>query len=202
MKGAVAYKSLDDRIILETENIRAIMNVRPAAGFTGFEYKPLNRYIGGWFVMAVETGYPFPAEGGEWSRLTPDIEIENFDDYTDVRLVGDFQERTGLRQTLIYRLHSGSNLIETISKLENVGRSKITNLGLRNIGWFGGVFDQGSYHSEDKSIVWTQLTGVVGDSCQNLQRNTMSHGLQCTVIKRGCSLVTYGMLNMQKTLDL
>ena len=143
MKGAVVYKSLDNRIILETENIRAVMNLRPTHGFIGFEYKPLNRYVGGGEVMGVEIGYPFPAEGGEWSRLTPEVELENCDDYADVRLVGDFQERTGLRQTLTYRLHSGSNLVESISKLENVGGSKIENLGLRNIGWFGGVFDQG-----------------------------------------------------------
>lgn len=143
MKGAVVYKSLDDRIILETENIRAVMNFRPTHGFIGFEYKPLKRYVGGWDIMGVETGYPFPAEGGEWSRLTPEVELENCGDYVDLRLIGDFQERTGLRQTLTYRLHSGSNLVESISKLENVGNSKIENLGLRNTGWFGGVFDQG-----------------------------------------------------------
>ena len=143
MKGAVVYKSLDNRIILETENIRAIMNFRPTHGFIGIEYKPLNRYMGGWDVMGVETGYPFPAGGGEWSRLTPEVELENCGDYAEVRLIGDLQERSGLRQTLTYRLHSGSNLIESISMLENVGNSKIENLGLRNIGWFGGVFDQG-----------------------------------------------------------
>ena len=142
MKGAVVYKSLDNRIILETENIRAIMNFRPTHGFIGFEYKPLNRYVGGWNVMGVEIGYPFPAGGGEWSRLTPEVEIENCGDYAEVRLIGDFQERVGLRQTLTYRIHSGSNLIESISKLENVGNTKIEDFGLRNIGWFGGVFDQ------------------------------------------------------------
>lgn len=143
MKGAVAYKSLDDRIVLETENIRAIMNQRPTLGFSTFEYKPLNRSVGGWQVLGVETGYPFPSGGDEWSRMIPEIELESCNDYADVRLRGDFQERPGLHQTLTYRLHSGSNLIETISELENTGDSKIDNLGLRSIGWFGGAFDQG-----------------------------------------------------------
>ncbi|MFW9789497.1 MAG: hypothetical protein ACFFE1_17660, partial [Candidatus Thorarchaeota archaeon] len=143
MKGAVAYKSMDDRVILETQDIRAIMNTRPTQGFVGFEYKPLNRYVGGWSVMGVEVGYPFPGEGGEWSRLTPKIELEYCTEYADVRLTGDYQERAGLHQTLTYRLHSGPNLLETISKLENRGTSPIENFGLRCIGWFGGVFDQG-----------------------------------------------------------
>jgi GNAT superfamily N-acetyltransferase len=143
MKGAVAYMSLDDLIILETEDIRAIMNPRPALGFLGFDYKPLKRYFGGWNVLGVETGYPFPGEGGEWNRLAPMVEIENHGDFADVRLTAEFEERTGLHQAVTYRIHSGSNLIETISKLENVGTSKIANLGLRCVGWFGGVFDRG-----------------------------------------------------------
>ena len=102
MKGAVAYMSLDDLIILETEDIRAIMNPRPALGFLGIDYKPLNRYFGGWNILGVETGYPFPGEGGEWNRLTPKVELENHDDFADVRLTAKFEERTGLRQTRMF----------------------------------------------------------------------------------------------------
>ncbi|MFW9768242.1 MAG: hypothetical protein ACFFEM_05425, partial [Candidatus Thorarchaeota archaeon] len=143
VKGAVVYKDLEGKIILETESIRAIMNERPTMGFRSFNYKPLNRLLGGWHILGVELGYPFPSGGDEWSRLIPEIEMKASDGYCEVRMRGEFQERPGLCQTLIYRLYSGVNYIETISELENFGDSKIDNLGLRSLGWFGGVFDQG-----------------------------------------------------------
>ncbi|MGY5864232.1 MAG: GNAT family N-acetyltransferase [Candidatus Thorarchaeota archaeon] len=143
IKGAVVYKALDDKIILETESIRATMSERPSQGLKSFEYKPLNRFLSGWQVLAVEIGYPFPSGGDEWSRMYPEIELDAYDDYADVRLTGTLQERSGLRQTVTYRLHSGSNLVEVISELENTGKSPIDNLGIRCIGWFGGLFDQG-----------------------------------------------------------
>jgi GNAT superfamily N-acetyltransferase len=143
VKGAVVYRSLDDLIILETENIRAIMNERPTMGFRSLRYKPLNRSLGGWHTMGVEIGYPFPSGGDEWSRMTPEVVLKATTEYSEVRLTGDLQERPGLRQTITYRLYSGANYIETISELENIGDSKIDNLGLRSVGWFGGVFDQG-----------------------------------------------------------
>ncbi|MFW9808367.1 MAG: GNAT family N-acetyltransferase [Candidatus Thorarchaeota archaeon] len=143
VKGAVVYKSMDERIVLETESIRAVMNDRPATGFRSLTYKPLNRSLGGWRILGIEIGYPFPSGGDEWSRLTPKIELKSSNEYAEVKLMGDFQERPGLHQTLTYRLHSGINILETISELENAGESKIDNLGLRTVGWFGGVFDQG-----------------------------------------------------------
>jgi len=139
--GAVVYKGLDNRIVLENENIRAMMLGLPTIGFNRFEHKTLHRLAGGWHVMGLEEGYPFPSEGGEWSRMDPEIQLENDDSFAEVRMTADSQERPGLRYHVTYRIQCGTDLIEAIVRYENIGDSDLEDLGMRLAGWFGGVFD-------------------------------------------------------------
>lgn len=141
MSGAVAYRGLDDRIVLETENIRAIMLGLPAFGFNRIEHKTMFRLLGGWQVMGLEVGYPFSSEGGEWSRLDPAIQLESRGDSAEVRMTADSLERPGLRYQVTYRIQSGTNLLHTIVRYENIGDSELNDLGMRTTGWFGGIFD-------------------------------------------------------------
>jgi ribosomal protein S18 acetylase RimI-like enzyme len=139
--GAVAYRGLDNRIVLETENIRGVMLTSPTMGFTRFEHKRMSRIVGGWRVMGLEAGYPFPSEGGEWGRLKPDIQLESRGDYAEVRMTADSIERPGLRYHVTYRIQSGIDLIHVIVRYENMGESDLNDLGIRLTGWFGGIFD-------------------------------------------------------------
>jgi GNAT superfamily N-acetyltransferase len=139
--GAVVYRNLDDTIIFESNSIRAVFLQKPGGGFRSFEYKPLSRFFFGWGILGFELGYPFPAEGGELTRLTPEVRLENHDSYAEVIITCDSQERPGLSQTITYRINAGSGLIETSINLENTGNSKIKNLGVRLTGWMGGIFD-------------------------------------------------------------
>ncbi len=139
--GAVAYRRLDDTIVLESESIRAVFLQKPGGGFNSFEYKPTGRYYTGHGMLGFELGYPFPSEGGEWTRLTHDVRLVNHNHYAEVILTAESQEHPGLKQTVGYRLNAGSGLIEVSTTLENNGKSKLKNLGIRLIGWMGGVFE-------------------------------------------------------------
>jgi GNAT superfamily N-acetyltransferase len=139
--GAVAYKALDNRIVLENENIRALLLGVPTLGFMSFHHKTMFRLTQGWHIMGLEEGYPFPSGGGEWSRLSPDIQLESTAGYAEVRMTADSQERPGLRYHVKYRIDSGTDLVNTIVRYENIGDSDLNDLGMRLTGWFGGVFD-------------------------------------------------------------
>jgi GNAT superfamily N-acetyltransferase len=141
VRGAVAYKGLDNRIVLETENIRAVMLGLPTLGFTRFEHKTMFRLSGGWHVLGLIEGYPFPSGGGEWSRLNPEIQLESSEDHAEVRMTADSLERPGLRYHVTYRIQSGVDLLHTIVRYENIGDSDLKDLGMRLAGWFGGVYD-------------------------------------------------------------
>lgn len=139
--GAVAYRGLDNRIILETENIRGVMAQQPALGFTRFEYKSQSRILNGRHAMGLEVGYPFSSDGGEWSRLTPEILLESKDDHAEIQMTADSLERPGLRYHVTYCIQSGTDLVDTIVRYENTGDSALEDLGLRLTGWFGGIFE-------------------------------------------------------------
>lgn len=141
ISGAVVYKGLDNRIVLENETFRAQMLGLPSLGFNRFEHKTMHQLIGGWHILGLEEGYPFPSGGGEWSRMDPEIHLENGDGFAEVRMTADSQERPGLRYHVSYRIQSGTNLLETIVRYENIGKSNLNDLGIRLGGWFGGVFD-------------------------------------------------------------
>ena len=141
LTNTVVYKGLDNRIVLESENIRAHMLDHPSAGFMRFEHKTLHSILGGWNVMGLEEGYPFPTEGGEWGRMNPEIHLESTDAYAQVRMTADSQERPGLRYHVTYRLLSGTDMVQTIVRYENIGDSDLSDLGIRLVGWFGGVFN-------------------------------------------------------------
>lgn len=139
--GAVVYEGLGEHYILETESIRAGIKKMPSMAFMYFEYKPLNEAFTGWGVLP-DIGYPFSGEGSEWYRTEFKVTMRSSQKTAEIELTADSEERPGLRYTIIHRIHSGLDLVDTIVKLENIGSEVISNLGIQTHGWYRVLPDQ------------------------------------------------------------
>jgi GNAT superfamily N-acetyltransferase len=139
--GAVVYEGLGERYILETESIRAGIKKMPSMAFTYFEYKPLNEAFTGWGILP-DIGYPFSGEGSEWYRTEFKVDMRSSQKIAEIELTADSEERPGLRYTIIHRIHSGIELVDTIVRLENIGSEVISNLGVQTHGWYRVLPDQ------------------------------------------------------------
>ncbi len=132
--SALAYEDLNNMFVLETERIRLGLRKTPPMMASELEYKTLGRPMSGWFLWS-EVGYPFPGEGSEWSRKKFKASLTNSDEFAEVKLEGDSEERPGLRIFMVYRIYPGRNYIEVSTRMENHGSDKIENLGVRTQGW-------------------------------------------------------------------
>ena len=132
--GVYAYQALNDEYILESETLRFILRNTPPMSMRRCEYKPTTDSIPGWF-LSPQLGYPF-RQGSEWERKKFKVTIRNLDKYAEIELVGDSEERKGVRFTILHRLYPGREYIEVITKVQNLGSEKQNNLGLRMGGWF------------------------------------------------------------------
>ncbi len=138
--GALAYESLEDSYILETETFRFKMNKQPPMVVKSIEHKISGRSYGGWCLMP-RIGYPFPTGGSEWERKKFNVTLRNERDYAEIELVADSGDRPGLRLTITLRAYAGQELLEMSTELANLGSSTLKNLGIRVGGWMAFYFD-------------------------------------------------------------
>jgi RimJ/RimL family protein N-acetyltransferase len=132
--GAYAYQALDDEYVLESETLRFILRKTPPMSMRKCEYKPTNDSISGEFNLP-QLGYPFQ-QGSEWERKKFKVTMRNLEKYAEIELIGDSEERNGVRFTILHRLYPGREYLEVITKVQNFGLEIQTNLGLRMGGWF------------------------------------------------------------------
>jgi RimJ/RimL family protein N-acetyltransferase len=132
--GAYAYQALNDEYVLESETLRFILRNTPPICMRRCEYKPTNQSTPGWFLLP-QLGYPI-RQGSEWERKKFQITMRNLSKYAEIELVGDSEERKGIRFTILHRVYPGREYLEVITKVQNLGSETQTNLGLRMGGWF------------------------------------------------------------------
>ncbi len=135
VSGAVAYESLDDYLVIESESFRYTISKTPPMSFRSVEDKTQHKAIRGFFLLP-SVGYPFPSGGSEWSRKAFDITLTNKKEYAEIRLEADSIERTGVRLTALYRAYPGRQYLEIVNRITNVGTSNLTNLGVQAEGWW------------------------------------------------------------------
>lgn len=139
--GAIAYEAINNRIVIENEQLRAAISSTPPMYFREIENKITQGAATGWFLFP-ELGYPFPTEGGEWDRKEFDIKITNKDDYSQIDLEADSTDRPGLRYRISHRLYPSREYIETSVSLKNLGSETYENLGVRIGGWMQVEFPE------------------------------------------------------------
>ncbi len=139
--GAVVYEGLGNHYILETESIRIGLQKTPSMALTYCEYKPLNELFTGWGLLP-DLGYPFSGEGSEWYKTEFNVSMSSSEKTAEIELTAKSEERPGLRYTIIHRIHSGIDLLDTIVKLENTGSEDISNLGIQTSAWYRVLPDQ------------------------------------------------------------
>ncbi|MHA2041943.1 MAG: GNAT family N-acetyltransferase [Candidatus Thorarchaeota archaeon] len=132
--GAIAYEAINDRIVIENDQLRATMSSKPPMYFREIKNKIMGQEASGWFLLP-DLGYPFPSEGGEWDRKDFDVKITNRMEYAQIELEGDSTDRPGLRYRITHRLYPGRGYIETSVFLKNLGTETYTNLGVKVAGW-------------------------------------------------------------------
>ena len=132
--GAAVYKAVNNFYVLENENIRVLLNSKPPYVVRRIRNKNLEIPHSGWSLLP-ETGYPFPRGGSEWERKKFEVTYNMNHRYAEVKLMGESEERPGLFMTITYRVYSGREDLEIITKLENSGVQTYENLGLKLGGW-------------------------------------------------------------------
>ncbi|MFX1260866.1 MAG: GNAT family N-acetyltransferase [Promethearchaeota archaeon] len=132
--GTIAYEAINERIVIENEQLRAAISSRPPMYFREIENKVTREVVTGWFLFP-ELGYPFPNEGGEWDRKEFDVKVTNEEDHSQIDLEGDSTDRPGLRYRISHRLYPSRDYIETRVSLMNLGTETYANLGVRIGGW-------------------------------------------------------------------
>jgi len=157
--GALAYRGLDETVLLETERFRITMSRNPPMMMRYIENKITGMSEKVWWFLPMP-GYPFPSEGGEWGHKKFDLQVRNFKDRAEIQLEAESVDRPGLRMTIIYRAHPGREYMETMVRLANVGTTKQTDLGLMMGLWMdylGGLLHvpvKGDIYCLD-SVEWT-----------------------------------------------
>ena len=138
--GAIAYERLDGRAVLESGLVRIEFEKGPIPTIKYIEYKLAEKTTNGWMLSPL-IGYPFPDEGGEWisKKYTP--KYVNRGDVAEIVFTADSIDRPGLRATFTYRLTATKNEFEFFVKLQNIGTSIFTNLGLRVECWTNDSFN-------------------------------------------------------------
>jgi ribosomal protein S18 acetylase RimI-like enzyme len=132
--GAIAYEAINDRIVIENDQLRATMSSKPPMYFREIKNKITGEEASGWFLLP-DLGYPFPSEGGEWDRKDFDVNITNRMEHAQIELEGDSTDRPGIKYRITHRLHPGRGYIETSVFLKNLGTETYDNLGVRVSGW-------------------------------------------------------------------
>ncbi|MGY5862137.1 MAG: GNAT family N-acetyltransferase, partial [Candidatus Thorarchaeota archaeon] len=157
--GALAYRSLNEELVLETETIRVTMARNPPMMIRRMENKITGKSERVWWFLPMP-GYPFPSEGGEWANKKFNVQVRNLKDRAEIQLEADSTDRPGLRMTVIYRVYPGREYVEAVVRFTNVGTTKQTNLGLMLGLWMDYLGARlfvpvnGSIHSLD-SVEWT-----------------------------------------------
>ncbi len=157
--GALAYRSLNEELVLETEMLRVTMARNPPMMIKRIENKITCKSERVWWFLPMP-GYPFPGEGGEWTNKKFDVQVRNLQDRAEIQLEADSIDRPGLRMTVIYRVYPGREYLEAVVRFTNVGTTRQTNLGLMLGLWMDYHGAQlfvpvnGSIHSLD-SVEWT-----------------------------------------------
>ncbi|MHA1910033.1 MAG: COG1470 family protein, partial [Candidatus Thorarchaeota archaeon] len=132
--GAVAYEAINDRIVIENDQLLASMRSRPPMYFREIKNKITGQEASGWFLLP-DLGYPFPSEGGEWDRKEFGVKITNRMEYAQIELEGDSTDRPGLKYRITHRLYPGRGYIESSVSLKNLGTETYKNLGVKVSGW-------------------------------------------------------------------
>ncbi len=132
--GAIAYESINDRLVIENDQLRAAMRSKPPMYFREIKNKITGQEASRWFLLP-DLGYPFPSEGGEWDRKAFDVKITNRMEYAQIELEGDSTDRPGIKYRITHRLHPGRGYIETSVYLKNLGTETFDNLGVKVSGW-------------------------------------------------------------------
>ncbi|MHA1638065.1 MAG: GNAT family N-acetyltransferase [Candidatus Thorarchaeota archaeon] len=132
--GAIAYKSLEDYYVLETETYRLLIDANPPMVVRRIDNKILGIQMSS-FAMLPDIGYPFASGGSEWDRKKFDIELVNTHEVAEIRLKAKSSDRDGLEIVVIYRATSGTEFIEMIVELHNQGKDTLNNLGVKIGGW-------------------------------------------------------------------
>lgn len=135
VSGAVAYESLDDYIVIESESFRYTISKMPPMSFRSVEDKTQHKSLRGFFLLP-SVGYPFPSGGSEWSRKAFNVTLTNEKEYAEVQLEADSIERPGMRLTALYRAYPDRQYLEIINRITNVGSRRLTDLGVQSEGWF------------------------------------------------------------------
>ncbi|MFX0064372.1 MAG: hypothetical protein ACFFC7_19535, partial [Candidatus Hermodarchaeota archaeon] len=140
-EGALAYESLENMYVLETETFRFTMNKLPPMVVRGLKHKITNLEFNGWWGLP-KIGYPFPSGGTEWERKKFQVALRNKHDYAEIELVGDSVDRPGLRLTILFRAYAGREYLEMSTRFTNLGSTTQKNLGIKLSGWMPLYFDE------------------------------------------------------------
>jgi len=140
VKGAIAYKSLDNYLVLESESFRILINEYPPMAVRRIDNKILGIESSGWGLLP-DIGYPFSSGGSEWDRKEFHVDFQNTPDYAEIKLTGESTERPGLVMKVIYRINVGTQYLDIRTDFKNTGDTKLENLGVKLGGWFSNVGD-------------------------------------------------------------
>ncbi len=131
--GAVAYHHLNKTTVLETETYRIVFAEGHEPAMRCIVFKPSGELLECWYSLL--PGYPFPAEGGEWTNREFDCAVANHGNNAEVVYTAKSRERPGLVLTVRFRAHAGDGQLEVIAGLANEGKSRIVDLGMKAMGW-------------------------------------------------------------------
>ncbi len=132
--GAVVYRTVNNFIALENENLMILLNDMVPYMVRKIRNKNLDLPHDGWAFLP-EVGLPFPRGGSEWERKKFQITTSITSEYAEINFRGESEVRPGLFLTNIYRLYRGREDLEISTKLENTSSQTYENLGLKIGGW-------------------------------------------------------------------
>ena len=132
--GAIAYKSLDEYYVLETETYRLLISENPPMAVRRVDNKILGVQMSGWGLLP-DIGYPFSSGGSEWDRKKFEVELENTPEFAEIRMKAKSGDREGLEMVVKFRARVGTEFVEMITELHNQGSTALQKLGVKVGGW-------------------------------------------------------------------
>ncbi len=157
--GAIAYKSIDEYYVLETETYRLLISANPPMAVRRIDNKVLGVQMPAYGGLLPDIGYPFSSGGTEWDRKKFEVELETTTEFAEIRMRAKSSGREGLELTVKFRARVGTEFVEMTTELHNHSTTALQNLGVKVGGWseFRGdtlvVPTQGDIR-EFKSVEW------------------------------------------------
>ncbi len=139
--ATLVRETLDNKIAIENNHVRFLMNNSVPFCITDIMYDNLNIHLNG-LALLPSLGYPFPSEGNEWERKKFDVFLVNNAEFSMIELKGESEERPGLFLTLRFKVYPNNEVLEVSASLENRGGHAYTNLGMKINGWMDIMSDK------------------------------------------------------------